>query len=324
MAASSSTPARIAVLGGTGFIGRRILATLAERGHHLLTIARKEPADALPGDFARLDLTLDPPAELAALLAEQRIDVVVNAAGGMWGLTDEQMVGANVGMVTGLLEALRSMTAPPRLVHLGTVHEYGLCPIGVSLAEDSEPHPSMVYGQLKLRATELIANAVREDGLDAVVLRLGNVVGAGQPAHSLLGVMAGKLAAARAAGTEAELALQPLTAQRDFVDLQDTVDAIVDALPANAQAPAVLNVGLGRASSARELVELLIEVSGVPTRITEVPAPEGAGPETEWQQLDVTAIERSLGWTPRRSLRDAVRTLWEAASADAPAADPAR
>ncbi|MET8697635.1 NAD(P)-dependent oxidoreductase [Kitasatospora sp. NPDC004723] len=317
MAASSTALPRVAVLGGTGFIGRTILATLAERGHHLLTIARKEPADALPGDFARLDLTNDPPAELAALLAEHRIDVVVNAAGGMWGLTDEQMVGANVGMVSSLLEALRSMTAPPRLVHLGTVHEYGLCPIGVSLAEDSEPHPSMVYGQLKLRATELIADAVHQDGLDAVVLRLGNVVGAGQPSHSLLGVMAGKLAAARAAGTAAELSLQPLTAQRDFVDLQDTVDAIVAALPAAPQAPAVLNVGLGRASSARELVELLIEVSEVPTKITELPAPDGSGPETEWQQLDVTAIGQALGWAPRRPLREAVRTLWEDAIKDA-------
>jgi dTDP-6-deoxy-L-talose 4-dehydrogenase [NAD(P)+] len=310
---SVPTPARprVAVLGATGFIGRAVCATLADRGHALLTVARREPADPLPGDFVRFDLTEDGPAELAALLGEHRIDVVVNAAGGMWGLTDEQMVGANVGMVERLLEALALMAEPPRLVHLGTVHEYGLCPIGVSLAEDAVPQPSMVYGQLKLRATELIAEAVRTRGLDAVVLRLGNVVGAGQPSHSLLGVMAAKLAAAEEAGTSAALSLQPLTAQRDFVDLQDTVDAVAVAL-APADAPAVLNVGLGRAHSARELVELLIEVSGVPTEITELPAPDGAGPETEWQQLDVGAIKRSLGWQPQRTLRQAVATLWAA------------
>lgn len=113
MAVSSSDLPRIAVLGGTGFIGRTILGALDERGHHLLTIARKAPAEPLPGEFARLDLTEDSPAELAELLAEHRIDVVINAAGGMWGLTDEQMVGANVGMVGRLLEALRSMPAAP-------------------------------------------------------------------------------------------------------------------------------------------------------------------------------------------------------------------
>lgn len=314
MSAPASSLPRVAVLGGTGFIGRAICATLSEQGHGLLTVARKEPATPLPGNFARLDLTEDKPTDLAALLADQQIDVVVNAAGGMWGLTDEQMVGANVGMAARLLEALGLMADAPRLVHLGTVHEYGLSPIGVSLAEDSVPQPSMVYGQLKLQATELIADAVRTGGLDAVVLRLGNVVGAGQPSHSLLGVTAGKLAAARAAGTTAELALQPLTAQRDFVDLQDTVDAIIAALRP-VTAPPVLNVGLGKASSARELVELLIEVSGVPTEITEVPAPQGTGPETEWQQLDITAIQRSLDWQPHRSLREAVAALWAAETA---------
>ncbi|WP_033822193.1 NAD(P)-dependent oxidoreductase [Kitasatospora sp. MBT63] len=311
MSVTSQTLPRVAVLGGTGFIGREICTALAGRGHHLLTIARKEPARPLPGTFARFDLTEDSEADLAALLTAERIDVVVNAAGGMWGLTDEQMVGANVGMVTRLLKALESMPQAPRLVHLGTVHEYGLCPVGVSLAEDSEPHPSMVYGQLKLQATELIAEAVRTRGLDAVVLRLGNVVGAGQPAHSLLGVMAAKLAAARAEGVTAELSLAPLTAQRDFVDLADTVDAVVAALDGRTLSP-VLNIGTGSATSARETVEALIAVSGVPAEITEVPAPEGSGPETEWQQLDISAARVELDWAPSRDLEASVRALWSA------------
>lgn len=61
------------------------------------------------------------------------------------------------------------------------------------------------------------------------MLRLGNVIGAGQPGHSLLGVMAGKLAEGRAAGG-AELSLMPLTAQREFLHLQDGIDAMVAAL----------------------------------------------------------------------------------------------
>lgn len=128
---------RVAVLGATGFIGRALCATLDERGHGLLAIARKAPAAVLPGEFAAFDLTVDPPAELAALLTEHRIDVVVNAAGGMWGLTDEQMVPANLGMVTRLLESFEAMAKAPRLVQIGTVHEYGTFPVGVTYTEDS-------------------------------------------------------------------------------------------------------------------------------------------------------------------------------------------
>ncbi|MCX4779227.1 NAD-dependent epimerase/dehydratase family protein [Streptomyces sp. NBC_01264] len=311
MSHTSQPLPRVAVLGATGFIGRALCATLDERGHGLLAVARKQPAVTPPGEFATFDLTLDPPAELAELLTAHRIDVVVNAAGGSWGLTDEQMVPANLGMAERLLEALRGMAKPPRLVQIGSVHEYGLFPVGTSYSEESPARPSTLYGQLKLRATELITEAVREDGLDAIVLRLGNVIGAGQPAHSLLGVMAGKLAEGEAADG-AELSLMPLTAQREFLHLQDGVDAVVLALAPERACPPVLNLGLGRATSAREVVELLIEESRVPTRIVEVPAPAGTGPETEWQQLDISATERALGWKPVRSLRDAVSELWTA------------
>lgn len=311
MSLTSQPLPRVAVLGATGFIGRALCAALDGRGHGLLAVARKQPTLTPPGAFVAFDLTLDPPAELGRILTAHRIDVIVNAAGGDWGLTDEQLVPANLGMVERLLTTLEGMAEPPRLVHIGSVHEYGLFPVGTTYTEDSPTRPSTVYGHVKLRATELITEAVRDQGLDALVLRLGNVVGAGQPVHSLLGVMAGKLAEGRAAGG-AELSLMPLTAQREFLHLLDAVEAIAAALAPARACPPVLNLGLGRATSAREMVELLIEESGVPTRIVEVPAPKGSGPETHWHQLDISATERALDWKPSRSLRAAVAELWAA------------
>ncbi|MCU7824278.1 NAD-dependent epimerase/dehydratase family protein [Kitasatospora sp. DSM 101779] len=303
------TPPRVAVLGGTGFIGRAVTARFQALGSEVLTLARKPSATPVAGRFVPFDLTSAPASELAALLERERTDVVVNAAGGMWGLDDEQMHTANVVLVDRLVEAIGSTAAPARLVHLGTVHEYGLVPVGVSQHEDDVPAPVMAYGRLKLEATERVVSAVRSDGLDAVVLRLGNVTGAGQPGHSLLGVMGAKLAAARAAGEVAELSLAPLTAQRDFVDLDDTVDAIVSAAGTRT-ARSVLNIGTGSAAPARRLVDLLVEVSGVPVTVTEVPAPEGTGPESEWQQLDISAAREQLGWVPQRTLRQSVESLW--------------
>ncbi|MFE4605055.1 NAD-dependent epimerase/dehydratase family protein [Kitasatospora indigofera] len=316
MSAPHATPVRVAVLGGSGFIGRVLGSRLTELGHDVLSVARKEPAEPAPGRFVAFDLSSAAPAELTELLTREQVGLVVNAAGGMWGLTDEQMHVANVVLVDRLVEAIAGMDRPARLVHLGTVHEYGMAPIGTSQSEDGPAAPVMEYGKLKLAATEAVTRAVLEHGLDAVTLRLGNVVGAGQPGHSLLGVMAAKLDEARLAGRTAELSLAPLTAQRDFVDLTDTVDAVLAAATATGLPP-VLNIGTGSATSARELVELLIEVSEVPTEITEVPGPDGAGPETEWQQLDIGAARERLGWAPRRSMRDAVESLWQAQTSPA-------
>ncbi len=308
---SAEGPRRVAVLGGTGFIGRALCEALAEGGLPVLAIARREPTVPVAGSFRAFDLVGGSPAELAALFAAEGVGTVVNAAGGMWGLDDEQMVDANVGMVQRVIEALALLPERVRLVQLGSVHEYGLTPVGTVQAESDETHPQMVYGELKVRATRLVLDAVEAGGLDGVVLRVGNVVGAGQPGHSLLGVIARKLAEAAEESRTAELTLAPLAAKRDFVGLADTVAAVLAAVRARTLPP-VVNVGRGEGVSARHMVELLIEVSGVPTEVLENTAPEGPGAETEWQCLDVALAARALGWEPHQSLAGAVDSLWKA------------
>ena len=302
----------VAVLGGTGFLGRALCAELARPGRRVLTVSRGSRAGAPEEGFRRLDLSTVGVDELAAFLDAEAVTEVVNAAGGMWGLNDQQMLDANVTLVQTLIAAIATTERKPRLVQMGSVHEYGLVPIGVSIAEDYPAAPVMAYGRLKLAATEAVVEATERGDLDGVVLRLGNVVGAGQPGHSLLGVLAEKLLAASRAGTTAQLTLDPLTALRDFVDLSDCVDATVLALDAAAPAR-VVNIGRGIAATARELAEGLIAVSKVDTVVTENET--GAGPETDWQQLAIGLAEESLGWTPQRSLEESLTDLWEACSA---------
>lgn len=52
----------IAVVGGTGFLGRHVVATFLERGHSVLILAREAPSQAPPGAlFRRADVTEEAP-----------------------------------------------------------------------------------------------------------------------------------------------------------------------------------------------------------------------------------------------------------------------
>jgi nucleoside-diphosphate-sugar epimerase len=304
------------VLGGTGFIGVALSRYLADQGHDVVVVARRPPAGGAPGRVRTLDLAGTPAPQVADLLREERVDAVVNAAGGMWGLTDEQMVAANITLVHALIEAVAQLPGRPRLVQLGSVHEYGLVPIGASMAEDTPPRPVMKpYAELKLRCTEAVAEAARTGRIDGLTLRIGNVVGAGQPRVSLLGVVAAKLAEAGRTGGAGKLELSPLASQRDFVGLSDAVRAVGAALALPAVPPPVINIGRGVAVTAREMVQTLIEVSGVPTELIEAP-PTGE-PEQAWQRLDIRLAARVLGWSPGPHLRDDLKSLWEHAEAAA-------
>lgn len=306
---ATTQPGRIAVLGATGFIGRALCKSAADAGYGVLGAARR-PAEVTGADrVVALDVAGESPEAVAELLAAEQVTAVVNAAGGMWGLTDEEMVRANVGLVANLVAAVAQLPGRVRLVHLGTVHEYGLTPIGETMREDRKAEPVMAYGELKLRCTEAVLAAAADGRIDGGVLRVGNVVGAGQPAHSLLGVIAAKLRAAHDAGERAVLELAPLTARRDFVDLDDTVDAVLAAIAAP-ETGWLVNIGRGAGVSARETVELLVAASGVPTEVVDLPA--GGPPEPDWQCMDVTYARELFGWQAHRGLDASMAALWEA------------
>ncbi|MBD0842328.1 NAD-dependent epimerase/dehydratase family protein [Streptomyces sp. TRM68416] len=303
--------ARVVVLGGTGFVGRHVCAAFRNEHNDVIAVSR-HASPVPPGTRAlALDLCATPPEELGRALTGGRPSVVVNAAGAVWAASEAQMAVANAELVRCLLDGLRTAAAPVRLVHLGSVNEYAPAHAGRPVHESTPTHPTTAYGQTKLRGTDLVLDAARRGDVDALVLRMANIAGPGSPAASLLGQVAHQLRLAAREGRAAEIRLTPLRAARDFVDATDAA-AAVRAAARSAVRARVVNIGSGRAVAVRSLVELLIKVSGVPAEIMEQPLPESAAATPpECLEVDIRLARDLLGWTPRRSLEDAVADLWQ-------------
>lgn len=99
--------ALIAVLGGTGYAGRHIVAEALQRGHSVLSIARSVPAERVPGATYVEGSLLDVPTLLDQLAG---VDVVISAVAPR---------GEMEGLVRPNLEALAS--ALPDTVRLGVI-----------------------------------------------------------------------------------------------------------------------------------------------------------------------------------------------------------
>ncbi|MCD0485141.1 NAD(P)-dependent oxidoreductase [Streptacidiphilus sp. ASG 303] len=307
----------VVVLGATGFVGRHVCRAFAAAGARVVGVARNAPPS---GDAFRpvlLDLAEAGPGRLARLLADERAEVVVNAAGAVWGVTEEQLRAGNVELTRRLVDAVAASGRRPRLVHLGSVHEYGRVAPRVGITEDLVPDPVNPYGRSKLLGSQAVLGAARDGLVDAVVLRVVNVYGPDAPRGSLLGMIACHLAAvsrARAAGLPAPvLRLSPLRAHRDFVDVRDVADAVVAAARAelDGSGPDVrlVNIGGGTALDVRRLVERLIELGGLDARVVEEQTGGGQRGDVEWQQVDISRARRLLGWSPRRPMEQSLRDL---------------
>ncbi|WP_327071987.1 NAD-dependent epimerase/dehydratase family protein [Kitasatospora sp. NBC_01302] len=286
------------VLGGTGYIGRQICEAFLALGHRVLVLAR-DPAKAPPGTRGKsVDLVNTDPRALAGLLTDEGCDVIVNAAGGVW-VSDEERYRLNVTLVENLLVATTVLDRRPRLVHLGSAHEYKEFPPGSPLA---------VYAASKHQATKLVVAATERGALDGVVLRLASVLGPHPAASGLLETVIPRLRDAKASGQSAVLYVESPHACRDFIDVRDVADAVTAATVHRASG--VIDVGGGRVVLVRELLELLVKISGAPAEI--IVRDAGGRASTEERCLDITTAEALLDWRPQRTLEQTLASAWSA------------
>lgn len=316
-AGADRTSRRVVLLGASGFVGRHAGAAIEAAGHEVLAVSRQPAGTPESWRFHPMDLVNDGPRELARLIDTERPVAVVNAAGVAWSPDAEHMRQGNQLLVGQLLAALDAASWRPRLVHLGSTHEYTPQPVGTALSEESPTVPATHYGQSKLLGTEAVLQAARAGRTDALILRLSNVIGASMPPNSLLGRVAQQLReAARSAGP-AIVRVSPLRANRDFVDAQDTAEAIVAAATLPVEGGRVINIGRGEAVHVRSMVDQLIAASGIAAEVVEdTPGAARTLADPDWMRVDIGVAREVLGWSPRRGPETSVLELWKATASE--------
>ena len=297
---------RILIIGASSFLGGHLLREVGPAGHQVVTAGRS--AVAASPSHHRLDLSTDSLPRIAEVIGAIAPDVVVNCAGATAGSPD-LLAAANITAVYALVTAMLESRTRARLVQIGSAAEYGRTEEGVPVTETAPARPASVYGATKLAGTRL-TEVGRRAGLDAVVLRVFNVVGAGAPEDGLPGRAAAQLREAMAGGTDVRLG--PLDAVRDFIDARDVADAVFAAATATALPHPVLNIGSGHSIASRTLVMELLAVSGYDAAVTEDAPGSARSAALSWMQADITRARQDLRWRPCRDLKASVSDLWEA------------
>lgn len=243
------------VTGAGGYVGSGLVGTLADQGWDVRALVR-ERAEHLLVDQTVADLARD---GAAVARACKGIETVVHLAG------ENEVVAARdpssaLAATVLATERLVEEAAPAgvrRVVYMSTVHVYGERMAGGEiLTEDMRPEPRSAYAIARLASEHLVAS-LASVGVEAVVLRLTNSLGA--PAHPAVdrwtlvandlcrqGVLTGRLAL-RSSGFQ----------WRDFIALSDVraITAAACRSDADAVPAGTYNLGSGRSITVRELAQ---------------------------------------------------------------------
>ncbi len=253
---------RILVTGGAGFIGSHLANQLHQRGHYVRVIddlSTGDPNRLTSGiNFNRGDVRDIP--RLWSLL--QGVEVVYHLAARASVpasvLYPREYNDVNVGGTVALLEACRDVGIK-RLVLSSSATVYGEQRVQ-PVSESMEPRPAVPYAVSKLAAEQYLFTISKLSNFEAVSLRIFNAYGPGQPLPPTHAPVVPQFVQ-QILGKGSLLINGNGEQTRDFVYIDDVVEALISAATANAVNGQIINVGSGEETSLNNLITKIGEIA---------------------------------------------------------------
>ncbi len=298
------------ITGGAGFIGRHLANRLVELGHNVrviddLSTGEKEALDARVL-FTRGNVQDQP--KLWTLLHD--IDIVYHLAAKVSlpqsVLYPRAYNNVNVGGTVALMEAMRaSGVSFIVMASSGTIYgDQKRQPVDEMVAPDLRTP----YAVSKLASEHYIFTLGQHYGIRAVALRIFNAYGPGQylpPAYPpvvpqfLSRILRGGSVVVYGDGAQS----------RDYVYIDDVVDALIAAGGKENLDGEVINIGSGVETSVNELIALIEEVAGRQAHVL-YNAEQSGG--VQRLVADIEKAQRLLAFSPKTTLPEGLRRTIEA------------
>ena len=301
---------RYLVTGGAGFIGSHLVERLVQSGETVrifdcFTTGRPENLESVSdqieivkGDVRDFDALRNAATDMERIFHLAAVSSVPRS-------TEDPRTAFEVNLngTLNLLTAARDAGCR-RVVLASSASVYGNA-TELPIRESTLPSPRSPYAISKLASEQLCAFFTQVHGLETVALRYFNVFGSRQDLSSPYTGVIALFAHAICSGAAATI-YGDGTQSRDFVAVDNVVDATLLAANANSVAGQVFNVGSGKATSLNELWSTMNELAG--TNIPVLHAEARTGDITH-SVADITRARQSFSYDVKVSLLDGLERL---------------
>ncbi len=297
------TPLRILITGCTGFVGSYLVERCRQRYPRATLFGLAgQVAPHLPQDTLHvLKADISRREEVQQVVAQAQPDLIFHlAAQSSVALSWQDPLGTlkvNAEGTVHLLDAVRSEGLKPRIVLVGSGEQYGMIhPEDNPIREECPFRPANPYAVSKAVQDLYGYQYFAAYGLPIIRTRSFNHFGPRQSPTFVIASFAQQIARIEAGLVEPVLRVGNLEAKRDFLPVEDVVDAYM-ALAEQGQPGEAYNIGSGTARSIQAVLDLLlsfinvtIDVSTDPFRVRPVDIP--------LLEADTSRLRTHTGWEP--------------------------
>lgn len=294
---------KVLITGATGFVGANLVRMVLKQGSEVYIITRKESdkwrIDDVLGEIAEYntDFNIDllDCDKLKRIIRRIRPDIIYHTAtyGGRPGQKDAiKIVQTNLIGTINLIKACQKFGFD-LFVNTGSSSEYGIKERAMQEGDLLEPVND--YGISKSAATQYCRAVARNKGLPIVTLRLFSPYGSYEESTRLIPSVI--LSCLR--GKKPKISSPYFV--RDFVYIQDVLDAYAKLSDVPDLGGEVFNIGSGKQCTVGDVANMIIELSGCCMEL-EMGMPQGWPNEPKKWEADISKANDILGWMPKYSM----------------------
>jgi nucleoside-diphosphate-sugar epimerase len=306
---------KVLVTGGAGFIGSHIVDKLLSEGLEVTVVdnlsagqpenfyhnSGKENFRFVEGDIRDTALVKGLVKDVEAVFHEAALISVVSSV-------KDPLTTHDVN-VTGTLNLLKICvdSGVKRFVFASSASIYGEMETPL-MREDMIPRPVSPYAVSKLAAENYAKLFYKIYGLETVCLRYFNVYGPRQKHSQYSGVI--PIFIERALSNEPPIVYGDGKQTRDFVNVQDVVDANLVASNSKNAVGQVFNIGTGKAISINQLAKIIFRLLGKED-LKPVHSDLRPGETKLGSCADISKTKINLGYEPKITLEEGLLRLSE-------------
>jgi GDP-4-dehydro-6-deoxy-D-mannose reductase len=284
------------VTGASGFVGRRAIA-LGRSRFDVVATGRGPRPNWLPTDVAWCAVDLLDRVSVSELPADLPFVLHLASETVPSKFSDYVPLVDSVEMTLNLCRHLRS----GRLLFASSCLVYAASQD--ALTEEDRVDPRGNYGLAKGMCETIVLRAAEVDG---VVARPFNHIGAGMRPDLVIPSIVRRV---RDAADGATIEMTGLDSVRDFLDLEDIVEAYFSLLMADNRKNRIFNVSSGKAVSIGDIVRMIAAVLNKPIREVVFSTKGNSADDTSIVIGNSQKLQKATGWMPRYDIEHVLMRL---------------